>query len=44
MRGRVDAACEAGDDDGVLFAQLLRQAAGEAAGRRRGVARADNGD
>ena len=44
VRGAVDAAGEARDDDQALLAEVVRQPAGEAAGRRRGVARADDRD
>ena len=42
MGGGVDAAGEAGDDDGAGIAQLERELAGEAAGGGRGVARPDH--
>ncbi len=44
MRIRIDAARQTGDDDDVLRGKPLRQLASEAAGRRRGIARADDGD
>ena len=42
VRGAVDPAGEAGDDDQVLLAEVVGQPAREAAGRRRGIARADD--
>lgn len=44
MRRGVDAAGEPGDDRRALRREIVREAAGEAACRRRGVARADDRD
>ena len=42
MRGGIDAACQAGDDDNVRTAQFGGKLPGKADCRRRGVAGADN--
>ena len=42
MRGAVDAAGQAGYDRHALLPEIMRQAAGEAAGGGAGVARADD--
>ena len=42
--GAVDPAGEARDDHQSLCAETVRETAGEAARRRRGIARADDGD
>ena len=44
MRGRVDAACKAGDHRKAGLAQIARQPLGEACARHGGVARTDDGD
>ncbi len=44
VRGRVDAAGEAGDDDEPVLAELQCDVAGEAAAVGRRIARADDGD
>src|SRR5205085_112812 len=44
VRGAVDAPGEAGDDHQVLLAEVVGEAASEAARGRRSVARSDNGN